>query len=150
MFSTRIPVSAFTAQALDGHLKGLESSTFFSMTDLHGILSGVRADHLAYGRELHRGLCIHNPEAAKEYRETLDADAALVSPHARTAPLQTDSYAVANTCQKVIDTIIREGRGDAEGADVLSAVRRAHALMGAFIKSEESKEDLRPQLREIS
>lgn len=150
MFSTRIPVSEFTARAFEGHLKGLESSTFFSMTDLHGILSGVRADHLAYGRELHRGLCLHNPEAAKEYRETLDADAALHTPRARQAAAQTDAYAVANICQKVIDTIIRDGQGKAEGADVLSAVRRAHALMGAFIKSEEAKDAGRPQLREIS
>jgi hypothetical protein len=150
MFSPRIPVSEFTARALEGHLKELESSTFFSMTDLHGILSGGRADHLAYGRELHRGLCLHHPEAAKEYRETLDADAALLAPRTRHAPAQTDSYAVAKLSQKFIDTVIREGKREADGADVLSDARRLHATLGAFIKAEEAKEDVRPRLQEIS
>jgi hypothetical protein len=148
-FPTRKGVSEFTRRAIGDIVKRMEELTGFSMSDLYRMLAGETPDHLDYARDLHRGLCVAKPDAAREYRELLDADAELMRPAQRTAGTQTDAYAVANTCQKVIDTIIREGQGKAEGEDVLSAVRRAHALMGAFIKSEEAKTDVRPRLKEI-
>lgn len=149
MFPTRVPVSEFTKRAFEDNIKALESLTFFSKTDLYAIAAGERPDHLLYARELHRGLCVTSPEAAKEYRETLDSDAALVARGARVPVTQTDSYAVSRLCQKFVDAVIREGKGGADGQDVLSDARRLHATLGAFIKAEESKDEGRQQLREI-
>jgi hypothetical protein len=146
---TRKPCSDFTRRAIGDSVKQMAEQTGFSEPDLYRILGSVTPDHLLYGRDLHRGLCVLKPDLAREYRETLDADAALATPRARQTPPQADAYAVANTCQKVIDTIIREGQETAERADVVSAVRRAHALMGAFIKAEEAKDAGSPRLQEI-
>lgn len=150
-FPTRKPCSEFTRRAIGDIVKRIEELTGFSMSDLYRMLAGETPDYFLYTRELHRGLCVdvEKPDVAKEYRELLDADAELMSPRVRTQVAQTDSYAMAQVCQKVVDTIIRESKEDATAADVLAEVRRAHATMGAFIKAEEAKGEGRPQLREI-
>ena len=148
-FPTRKPTSEFTRRALGDIVKQVEELTGFSMSDLYRMLAGETPDHLLYARELHRGLCVAKPAAAREYRALLDADADLMQVGQRTSSTQTDSYAVARGCQKFIDVVIREGKGEAEGVDVLSDARQLYATLGVFIKSEEAKEEERPLLREI-
>jgi hypothetical protein len=148
-YPTRKPVSEFTQRALDGNVKEVERLASICKTDLYAILASQKPDHLDYARDIHRALCSCNPEAAREYRELLEADADLMSPGRRAPAAQTDSYAVSRLCQKFVDAVIREGKREADEGDVLSEARRLHATLGAFIKSEEAKEDVRPRLKEI-
>lgn len=148
-YPTRKPCSELTRLAIGDIVKRMAEETGFSEPDLYRILGSVTPDHLLYARDLHRGLCKLKPDAAREYRELLDADADLMSASRPHAAPQTDSYAISHLCQKFLDTVIREGKGDAD-ADVLSDARRLHATLGAFIKAEESKDDVRPRMREVS
>lgn len=129
MFPTRKPVSEFTQRAFEGHVKELEDLTEFSKTDLYGILSGERADHLRYGRELHRGLCVCHPETAKEYRDLLAADADVVTPRAMAHTEAPDDLAVKRLCDEMTTALL----GDEETK--ASAMRKLHALLGARLRT---------------
>lgn len=129
MFPTRLPPSEFTVRAFEGRVKELEALTFFSKTDLYGILSGERADHLRYGRELHRGLCVCNPEAAREYRETLAADAELVAPRVRTHVEEPDDLAVKRLCDEMTTALLSDDEAKQ------SAMRKLHAVLGARLRA---------------
>lgn len=129
MFPTRVPPSEFTLRAFEGRVKELESLTFFSKTDLYAIQAGERPDHLLYGRELHRGLCICAPKEAQEYRELLAADAELVAPKARAQVEDTGDLAIKKLCDEMTTALLSDEDSKA------SAMRKLHAVLGARLRT---------------
>lgn len=115
-------------RAFEGHVKELESLTFFSLSDLYGILSSERADHMGYARELHRGLSICNPEAAKEYRETLAADADLVAPRAKARVESADDLTVKRLCDGLTTALLSDEEAK------LSAMQELYRVLGARLR----------------
>ncbi len=115
-------------RAFEGRIKELESLTFFSKTDLYAIAASERPDHLAYGRELHRGLCLCNPDAAKEYRESLESDAALVSPKAGAKIEQPDDLTTKMYCDKLTTALL----GSDEDRE--DAMRRLHEHLSGRLR----------------
>jgi hypothetical protein len=128
MFSTRVPVSEFTKRALEGRVKEMEQETFFSMSDLYGILSSARADHLSYAKELHKGLCKVDPPTAQEFRESLESDAALVSPKLSAKVEQPDDLNTKMYCDKLTTALL----GSEE--DKEDAMRRLHEHLSGRLR----------------
>lgn len=130
MFETRKgEVSEFTQRALEGRIKEVGEVAGFSKSELYRILAGQAADRLDDARDLHRGLCVHNPKAAREYRDLLASDAELMTPRVREMVEEPDDLAVKRLCDEMTTALL----GDEESK--ASAMRKLHALLGARLRT---------------